>query len=105
MIDFVEKIKKFQEFVQTLGYGGGLLSLPSPKTLLLTHESGELHLPEFLFDKFVTEKEIVDVCRDLFESGFYNLAVSEAFKALDIYKGKSWRGYYFWYSIGAARFF
>jgi uncharacterized protein (TIGR02391 family) len=39
--------------------------------------------PENLFGYVVTEPEIVAVARDLFVSGFYNQAVSEAMKALD----------------------
>jgi len=35
------------------------------------------------FTSLVLEPEIVDVARDLFASGHYNIAVSEAYKALD----------------------
>ncbi len=36
-----------------------------------------------LFTEAVTEPEIIDVSRDLFASGHYNIAVAEAFKAVD----------------------
>lgn len=85
MIPIIESLKKFQDFVHEKGFGGSLLQLPAPKTLLLSHEAAEKHLPESLFEKIVVEIEIVEVSRDLFESGYYNLSVSEAFKALDLY--------------------
>lgn len=85
MKNIIEGLKKFQSFINEIGLGGGLLALPAPKTLLLSYESAEKHLPESLFEKVITESEIVEVCRDLFEGGYYNISVSEAFKALDIY--------------------
>lgn len=85
MNSILENLKKVQGFINEIGLGAGLLALPKPKTLLLTDEAAESHLPESLFDQLVQEKEIVDVSRDLFEGGYYNLAVSEAFKALDLY--------------------
>lgn len=85
MMSIFERLNKFQSFINELGLGGGILALPAPKTLLLSHEPAENHLPESLFEKFILEPEIVNVCRDLFEGGYYSLSVSEAFKALDLY--------------------
>lgn len=85
MNTILESLKKLQGFINEIGLGAGLLALPKPKTLLLTDEQAESHLPESLFDQIIQEKEIVDVSRDLFDGGYYNLSVSEAFKALDIY--------------------
>ena len=62
-----------------------MLALPAPKLLLLPDPASIDAKEELLFTQIVTEEEIVAVSRDLFESGFYNLAVVEAFKALDIF--------------------
>jgi len=62
-----------------------LLALPSSKLLLLPDGKSTDVKEELLFGQIVTEQEIVDVSRDLFESGFYNQAVVEAFKALDLF--------------------
>lgn len=79
-----ESLRQLQEKIRSSGFGGGSLSLPAPRLLLLpsaTSESKE----EILFSELVTEPEIIEVSRDLFESGFYNQAVTEAYKALDLY--------------------
>lgn len=85
MISVIARLKKLQSIVDGMGFGGGLLALPAPKTLLLTHEQPDQHLPETIFSSIVTEPEIATVCRDLFEGGYYNISVSEAFKALDLF--------------------
>ncbi|GEM_PF-988437 len=59
------------------------ISLPAPKFLLLPSSQDESSKEEILFSHLVKEPEIESVSRDLFESGFYNLAVFEAFKALN----------------------
>jgi uncharacterized protein (TIGR02391 family) len=51
--------------------------------LLLADSRSESVREEAIFSQIVTEPEILEVCRDLFESGFFNQAVAEAFKALD----------------------
>jgi len=52
-----------------------MLSLPSPTS----EEAGYAGL----YSRTVTEKEIVEVSRDLFASGHHSLAVQEAFKAVE----------------------
>lgn len=85
MSPLFERLKKIQSFIDGLGLGVGLLALPKPKTLLLSYEAEVSNLPEALFDQIITEQEIIDVSHDLFEGGYYNLAVSESFKALDLF--------------------
>jgi uncharacterized protein (TIGR02391 family) len=79
----IEKLREFQQKVRDVGLGLSTLALPAPKLLLLPSCEDERSKEEILFSHVVTEIEIVDVSRDLFESGFYNQAVSEAFKALN----------------------
>ena len=85
MKGWIESLRRFQFFINELGLGGSTLAIASPKTLLLTDQSAEDHIPEALFSKLITEREIINVSRDLFEGGYYNLSVSEAFKALDLF--------------------
>lgn len=85
MSPLFERLKKIQSFIDGLGFGVGLLALPKPKTLLLSYEAEVSNLPEALFDQIITEQEIIDVSHDLFEGGYYNLAVSDSFKALDLF--------------------
>lgn len=66
-----------------LGVARNVLALPAPKTLLLEDHTSESDDGTAIFTSVVTEPEISSVARDLFASGFYNQAVSEAFKALD----------------------
>lgn len=85
MKDVIQGLKGLQKMINDFGLGGAMLALPSPRTLLLSNEPVESHIPEALFDQIVTEPEIVEVSRDLFAGGYFNVAVSEAFKVLDIY--------------------
>ncbi len=85
MNSIFERLRKLQSVIQDNGLGGSLLALPAPKILMLPDATAEENKEELIFDQIVVEEEIIDVCRDLFESGFYNLAVSEAFKALDLF--------------------
>ena len=66
-----------------MGLGASQLALPAPRLLLLPDSSSVDAKEEILFGQVVTEPEIVSVSRDLFESGFYNQAVEESYKALD----------------------
>jgi uncharacterized protein (TIGR02391 family) len=52
-----------------------LIGLPSPYEKTLEFD--------LLFDRVVEEAEIKEVARDLFDSGHFNVAVAEAFKAVD----------------------
>lgn len=85
MIPLLKKLRELQQWIREEGLGGSMLSLPAPKLLLLPDPTSIDAKEELLFTQIVTEEENVAVCRDLFESGFYNQAVVEAFKALDIF--------------------
>ena len=84
-MDIFGRLRALQDFVREMGMGASQLALPAPRLLLLPDASSEDALEEVLFSKMIMEVEIVNVARDLFESGFYNQAVCEAFKALDKY--------------------
>jgi uncharacterized protein (TIGR02391 family) len=85
MTTLLDRIRNFQTSLLELGVARGVLALPAPRMAALPAPSSESAGPENLFAHFVTEPEIVAVARDLFVSGFYNQAVSEALKALDKY--------------------
>ena len=87
-IKLFDRLRELQEFIKYEGLGGTLLSLPAPKMLLLGDSRSSNVREEVLFSQVVIEDEIVSVSRDLFESGFFNQAVSEAFKALDKFISK-----------------
>lgn len=60
-----------------------MLLLPSPRMSVLgPDEEGD---PQRLFSALITESEIVEVCRDLFASGHFSIAVQESCKALEKY--------------------
>lgn len=80
-----DQLRALQGFVRDMGMGASQLSLPAPRLLLLPDASSEDAMEEILFSKVITEPEILEVSKDLFQSGFYNQAVCEAFKALDKY--------------------
>lgn len=81
----IDRIRQLQGYFMSLGVSSSTLSLPTPKTIIIeSHEITEADSVA-LFSKLISEHEIVDVSRDLFASGHYNVATSEAFKALDIY--------------------
>lgn len=82
-MNLIDRIREFQQRVREAGLGMSTLALPAPKLLLLPSSQDESSKEEILFSHLVTESEINSVSRDLFESGFYNLAVFEAFKALN----------------------
>lgn len=84
-MNLIDRLREFQQRVRDLGLGLSTLALPAPKLLMLPSSEDELSKEEILFSHMVTEPEIVDVSKDLFESGFYNQSVSEAFKALNKY--------------------
>lgn len=80
----LRRLRDLQQLIKEQGLGGSLLALPAPKLLSLPATMAEAK-EEIIFGQVVTEPEIAGVCKDLFESGFYNQAVQEAFKALDLY--------------------
>lgn len=83
MRKFLDSIRVLQEEIRSSGLGGALLSIAAPKVLLLEQPESNDNKLELIFAQVVTEPEIIHVSRDLFQSGFYNQAVVEAFKALD----------------------
>jgi uncharacterized protein (TIGR02391 family) len=81
----LDRIREFQKFLYQSGLAQGVLALPAPSLLALAAPSAaDLEL-DLVFDRVVDEPEIVQVSRDLFDSGHYNIAVHEAFKAVDNY--------------------
>lgn len=82
-IELLSRLRSLQQLIREEGFGGAFLALPAPKLLMLPSPSVEDVREEIIFSQIVTENEIVNVSRDLFESAFYNQAVEEAFKALD----------------------
>lgn len=81
----IEKIRRFQSFLVELGVARNVLALPAPSTLLLEDHTSESRDGTVIFSSQITEPEISNVARDLFASGHYNIAVSQAYKALDKY--------------------
>jgi len=81
----IKRLKSLQETIKSIGLGGSTLALPAPKLLLLSGPGEDENKEELLFGQIVVEQEIVDVAQDLFQSGFYNQAVTEAFKAVDLF--------------------
>ena len=79
----VEAAKRLQEYILESGLASSILSLPAPRMLSLPTSTSEDSAATGVFTVTVTEKEIVDVSRDLFASGHYSLSVQEAYKAVD----------------------
>ncbi|WP_347311578.1 TIGR02391 family protein [Defluviimonas sp. SAOS-178_SWC] len=79
----IEQIKKFQAFLVELGVARNVLALPAPRMLAIEDHTSDDSSGTTIFSHSVVEPEIVNVSRDLFASGHYNLAVSNAFLALD----------------------
>ena len=81
----LERIREFQKYLYQSGLAQGVLALPAPSLLALpAPTAADLEL-DLIFDRVVEEPEIVQVSRDLFDSGHYNIAIHEAFKAVDNY--------------------
>lgn len=81
----MDRLRRLQRVIIEVGLGRNVLALPAPKTLLIEDHSSSDTTGTVVFSSSVVEAEIVEVSRDLFASGHYNIAVSEAFKALDNY--------------------
>lgn len=81
----LERIREFQKFLYGSGMAGATLALPAPSILALPNPSASDVELDLIFDRVIDEPEIVDVSRDLFDSGHYNISVHEAFKAVDRY--------------------
>lgn len=84
-MSLLERIHAFQKFLYQSGLAQGVLALPAPSLLALPSPTAADIELDLVFDRVVAESEIVDVSRDLFDSGHYNIAVHEAFKAVDNY--------------------
>jgi len=79
----IEQIKRFQAFLVELGVARNVLALPAPRMLAIEDHTSDDSSGTTIFSHSVVEPEVVSVSRDLFASGHYNLAVSNAFLALD----------------------
>jgi uncharacterized protein (TIGR02391 family) len=80
----LDGLRKLQEVLTDLGFGGSFLALPAPKT------SAQQALPAPFkasgsYADVIDDIDIVSASRDLFGSAHYSIAVQEAFKALDNY--------------------
>jgi len=79
----IDALRKLQLFIFESGLARGVLALPAPRMLALPSPSSEEAAASNIFTVTVTEPELEQVSRDLFASGFYSLAVQEAYKAID----------------------
>ena len=83
MLRLIDGIRRLQEHVFEVGLARSVLALPAPRMLALPSPTAEESEPASVFARVVIEPEIQSVAGDLFMSGHYNLAVAEAFKAVD----------------------
>lgn len=81
--ELIQRVKQFQDAVFESGLARGLLALPAPRLLALPHPTSQDIELDLVFDRLIDEPELVAVSRDLFDSGHFNIAVHEAFKAVD----------------------
>lgn len=81
----LDGIRRLQEHLLETGLARSVLALPAPRMLALPSPTAEGSEPSSVFARLITEPEIRDVSSDLFVSGYYNLAVAEAYKAVDKY--------------------
>lgn len=81
----LDGIRRLQEHLLETGLARSVLALPAPRMLALPSPTAEASEPASVFARLVTEPEIHNVSSDLFASGHYNLAVAEAYKAVDKY--------------------
>lgn len=81
----LDGIRRLQEHLLEVGVARSVLALPAPRMLAIPSTTTEDSEPNSVFAKLITEREVHDVSSDLFYSGHYNLAVSEAYKAVDKY--------------------
>lgn len=79
----LERLQKLQAEIVETGLGHGVLASAAPKTLLIESHTSADQSGTVVFSSVVTEEEITSVSRDLFASGHYNLAVAEAYKAVE----------------------
>lgn len=79
----IDRIKQFQDKLVAIGVARNVLALPAPKILSLPNATATELENDLLFDRLIDEHEIVNVARDLFDSGHFNIAVHESFKVVD----------------------
>lgn len=79
----LDGIQRLQEHLLELGLARSVLGLPAPRMLAVTSPTSASSEPSSVFERMIVEPEIHGVCADLFVSGHYNLAVAEAFKAVE----------------------
>lgn len=84
----LDGIRRFQEHLLELGVARSVLALPAPRMLALPSPTSEGSEPASVFKRLIQEEEIESVCADLFVSGHYNIAVAEAYKAVDKFIAK-----------------
>lgn len=82
-METLKRIQRLQEEVVESGLGAQFIVSEKPASALDASWHGVDDSLIGLFSKFVDEPEVEDVARDLFASGFYNLAVLEALKSLE----------------------
>lgn len=83
IIPLLDRIRKFQDHLLSIGAAQLSLALPAPRTLALAAPSHKAN--NTAFAQSIEEPEIQAVSRDLFASGHYSLSVAEAFKAVEKY--------------------
>ena len=79
----LDGIRRLQEHILEVGLARSILALPAPRMLALPSPTIEASEPASVFARLITEHEIRSVSSDLFMSGHYNVAVAEAYKAID----------------------
>ena len=79
----IDQIKRFQSVLVELGVARNVLALPAPRMIAIEDHTSEDTSGTTVFTHSVVEPEIVNVSRDLFASGHYNVAVNYAFLAVD----------------------
>lgn len=83
-IKLLDGLRKLQEVLVDLGFGGSMLALPAPRT------ADQLALPapfkaSTSYADVIDDVDVINASRDLFGSAHYSIAVQEAFKAVDKY--------------------
>lgn len=81
----LDGIRRLQEHLLEVGLARSVLALPAPRMLALPSPTSAASEPASVYERIIAEPEIHAVSADLFVSGHYNLAVAEAFKAVEKY--------------------
>lgn len=78
-----ESFRELQATIRSIGLGGTVVSFHSSNLDPDSDSPQGQGNSASKFSQIIVEDEIVSVSRDLFESGFYNQAIDEAFKVLE----------------------